>query len=126
MSERNVFKRDSRRNRRAAAWVKRMLPMKVSDAKAWLTALPAVRDLVFANARGAGLVEYDKKARLWIGTSYRNTVQLTDNAPEACRADRACRQLPRCKKCKRVMYFAWGNLCPACAATVNVKGVRHV
>lgn len=40
------------------------------------------------------------------------------------RPDAACHRLPRCKKCRRVMYFAWGNLCLACeAAAANVKGV---
>lgn len=69
MEKRNLFKRDSRRNRRAAAWIKRMLPMSVLDAKAWLTALPAVRDLVFANAWAAGLIEHDKATGLWVGTA---------------------------------------------------------
>ena len=67
MSERNIFKRNSRRNRRAAAGVKRMLPMTIADARVWLASIPAIQNLVFHNARGAGLIEYDKQSGLWAG-----------------------------------------------------------
>lgn len=35
--------------------------------------------------------------------------------------DARCRKFPRCQKCHRVMFFAWGRLCPECEAAANPK-----
>ena len=35
--------------------------------------------------------------------------------------DARCRKLPRCQKCRRVMFFAWGRLCAECEAAANPK-----
>lgn len=41
--------------------------------------------------------------------------------------DAACRQLRRCRVCGRPLTAVFADrVCTACAATVNVKGVRHV
>lgn len=37
------------------------------------------------------------------------------------RPDAKCKRLPRCQKCGRVMFFAWGQLCPECEAAANPK-----
>lgn len=43
------------------------------------------------------------------------------------RPDARCRNLRRCRVCGRVLRFVFADLvCTECAATVNVKGVRHV